>query len=111
MRTESYKDSFKGYTYFYDDEYDKYNEKKFNNPHKSQFSKTNVINDQSTGQDKINEIKCFDSNKLSKIKLSSSTNTLVKHQRQSSSNLSNNSTSSSGVTLHRKSGSSINIKY
>ena len=111
MRAESYKDSFKGYTYLFDDDNDKYTDKKFNNPHKSLLMKNNNSNDNSNCQDKINEIKSFDSNKLSKVKLSSSSNTLLKHQRQSSSNLSNNSTSSSGVTLHRKSGSSINIKY
>jgi hypothetical protein len=130
MRNETYKDAFKEF-YFYLNEFDpndKNNSKeiKFPNPHVNitlnksitQPIDTNQIDGNTTNNciktniDKPKETATLDS-KFSKIKLmstSGSSNSLLRHYRQlSTNNLSNNSTSSSFG--HKRSGSVINLNY
>jgi hypothetical protein len=134
MRNEAYKDAFKDF-YYYLNEFDlndKNNsrELKFPNPHvniqmnksitqpictsqaESGVARGNSNTTKTTTLDKPKETATIDS-KFSKIKLMStlgSSNSLLRHYRQlSTNNLSNNSTSSSFG--HRRSGSVINLNY
>jgi hypothetical protein len=98
LRDEKYTDAFKDFFYYYNenDENDKNNTKteKFINPHLN-MNQMFINNINETNNDKENGNNLY--KKFSRIKsvsTSCSTNTLMRHYRQSS-NLSNNSTNSS----------------
>lgn len=130
LRNESYKDAFKDFYYYLNefDPNDKYNtnEQKLPNPHVniqiSKLATQTVCTSVADNVTSMNIPKTTVDNKqtatldskFSKIKLmstSGSSNSLLRHYRQhSTNNLSNNSTSSSSFG-HQRSGSAVNLNY